>query len=76
MKIVRSDNALEFDDSQCRLLYDSHRIMHQTTCVDRARQNGRCERKHRNVLEMARCLRMQVELPKLFGVTVCKQVPT
>ena len=46
VKIVRSDNALEFKDTQCRTLYDSHGIIHQTTCVDKAQQNERCERKH------------------------------
>lgn len=66
VKIVRSDNALEFDDWQCRELYDSLGIVHQTTCVDRAQQNGRAERKHRNVLEMARCLRFQAGLPKRY----------
>lgn len=66
VKIIRSDNALEFKDSQCKTLYDLHGITHQTTCVDRAQQNGRCERKHRNVLEMARCLRIQAGLPKCY----------
>lgn len=66
VKIVRSDNALEFEDSHCKALYDSYGIVHQTTCVDRAQQNGRCERKHRNILEMARCLRMQAGLPKTY----------
>lgn len=66
VKIVTSDNALEFQDSNCKILYDVHGIIHQTTCVFRAQQNDRCERKHRNVLEMARCLRLQVGLAKYF----------
>ena len=65
MTIVRSD-ALEFEDSKCRSLYDSYGIIHQTTCVDRAQQNERCERKHRKVLEMARCLRIQARLLKSY----------
>ncbi|CAO2825263.1 unnamed protein product [Amaranthus hypochondriacus] len=66
VKTIRSDNALEFQDSQCQLLYDTHGIVHQTTCVDRAQQNGRAERRHRNILEMARCLRFQAGLPKSY----------
>ena len=66
VKIVRSDNALMFSDHQCNKLYDEKGIIHQTTCVDRAQQNGRAKRKHRNVLEMARCLRVQAGLPKIF----------
>ena len=63
---MRSDNALEFEDSHCKSLYELHGIIHQTTCVDRDQQNGRCERKHSIVLEMARCLRMQAGLPKSY----------
>lgn len=66
VKIVRFDNALEFQDYQCRQLFAEHGIHHQTTCIDRAEQNGRAERKHRNVLEMGRCLRFQAGLPKIF----------
>lgn len=66
MKIIRSDNALEFQDHKSNKLFADLGIIHQTTCVDRAVQNGRVERKHRNVLEMARCLRFQASLPKSF----------
>lgn len=47
-------------------MYAKKGIIHQTTCVERAQQNGRAERKHRNVLELARCLRVQAGLPKKF----------
>lgn len=38
-------------------------ILHETSCVDRPQQNGRVERRHRNLLEMARALRFQSGLP-------------
>ena len=63
VKIIRSDNALEFEDKHCRLLFDELGIIHQTSCVDRPQQNGRVERKHRNILEMGRALRFQSGLP-------------
>ena len=66
VKIMRSDNALEFSDHYCHKLYDEKGIIHQTTCVDRAQQNGRAERKHRNIWEMAQCLRVQAGLPTNF----------
>lgn len=55
---IRPDNELEFDDVKFRQLFAHKGIVHQTSCVDRPQQNGRVERKHRNVLEMARALRM------------------
>ena len=66
VKVVRSDNALEFDDEHCKRFFGDLGITHQTTCVDRPQQNGRCERKHRNVLEMARALRFQAGLPLCY----------
>jgi len=53
IKIVRSDNALEFDSGPCQLYSGKNVIIHQTSCIDRPQQNGRVERKHRHVLEMA-----------------------
>ena len=66
VKTIRSDNALEFKDQQCKHLYESNDIIHQTSCVNTAQQNGRVERKYRNILEMARCLRFQAGLPKAY----------
>ncbi|KAL2935935.1 Retrovirus-related Pol polyprotein from transposon TNT 1-94 [Bienertia sinuspersici] len=75
VKKVRSDNALEFEDRECRLLYLEKGIVHQTSCVDRPQQNGRVERRHRNILEMARALRMQGGLPlRLWGDSVLAAV--
>ncbi|GKA86458.1 retrovirus-related pol polyprotein from transposon TNT 1-94 [Tanacetum coccineum] len=39
--LVRSDNALEFLKGSLGPLMDSLGIEHQTSCVDRPRQNGR-----------------------------------
>ncbi|KAL8121683.1 hypothetical protein AgCh_018423 [Apium graveolens] len=65
-QIIRSDNVLEFDDSKCKTLFDHLGIVHQIFCSDRPQQNGRVERKHRNILEMARALRFQAALPLQF----------
>nr|GEX31932.1 cysteine-rich RLK (receptor-like protein kinase) 8 [Tanacetum cinerariifolium] len=39
VKIVRSDNALEFVKGQCGPYLESLGIVHQTSCVDRPQQN-------------------------------------
>lgn len=64
VKVIRSDNAFEFEDNQCKALYADQGVVHQTSCVDRPQQNGRAERKHRNILEMSRALRFQAGLGK------------
>ncbi|KAL2945484.1 Retrovirus-related Pol polyprotein from transposon TNT 1-94 [Bienertia sinuspersici] len=63
VKRIRSDNAWEFEDKKCKPMFERLGIIHETSCVDTPQQNGRVERKHRNLLEMARALRIQSGLP-------------
>lgn len=60
IQILRSDNALEFQDSHCRKFYARHGILHQISCPRRPQQNSRVERKHRQILEIARALKITV----------------
>ncbi|GAB2291669.1 hypothetical protein Dimus_038168 [Dionaea muscipula] len=66
VQVVRSDNGTEFCNSACTTLFSQRGIIHQTSCVDTPQQNGRVERKHRYILEMARALRFQSNLPLRF----------
>ncbi|GJS67266.1 putative reverse transcriptase domain-containing protein [Tanacetum coccineum] len=57
VKVVRSENGTEFicmDD-----YFRKHDIVHETSCVGTPQQNGRVERKHRHILNVARALRFQ-----------------
>lgn len=63
IKVVRSDNALEFDDSACKQFFATHGVIHQTSYVRRPQQNARVERKHRHILEVARSLRFHAAIP-------------
>ena len=64
IKIVRSDNGSEF---MClKEYFDEIGIVHQTSCVGTPQQNGKVERKHRHILNVARTLRFQAHLPLEF----------
>jgi len=61
VKRIRSDNGTEFT---CLTRYFQEQgIIHETSCVNTPQQNGRVERKHRHILNIARALRFQASLP-------------
>nr|GEV72317.1 retrovirus-related Pol polyprotein from transposon TNT 1-94 [Tanacetum cinerariifolium] len=67
VKVVRSDNALEFVKGQCGPYLMSHGIVHQTSCVDRPQHNGRDERKNMHILDTVRALRFHSKFPFKFS---------
>ena len=64
VKIVRSDNGTEF--TCLSSFFKQEGIIHQTSCVGTPQQNGRVERKHRHILNVARSLLFQASLPTRF----------
>ena len=64
VKTVRSDNGTEF---MCLSKYFAEAgIVHQTSCVGTPQQNRRVERKHRHILNVARSILFQANLPVRF----------
>ncbi|CAH9140336.1 unnamed protein product [Cuscuta epithymum] len=61
VKIVRSDNRTEFKG--LIPYFDANGIIFQTSCVHTPQQNGRVERKHRHILNVARALMFQANIP-------------
>lgn len=69
VKIVRTDNAKELCQGSMAQLYSKYGITHQKSCTETPQQNGIVERKHRHLIETARALLFQSNLPKSFWVS-------
>ncbi|KAM2129542.1 hypothetical protein ACFX1R_009206 [Malus domestica] len=61
---IRVDNGGEF--FSLRDFFKDHGVIYQHSCVYTPQQNGVVERKHRHILETARALRFQANLPLHF----------
>lgn len=67
IKSIRSDNAFELGSgAKEKAFLLSKGIIHHTSCVQVPQQNGVVERKHKHLLETARALLFQSNLPAKF----------
>jgi hypothetical protein len=66
VKRLRSDNGTEFTNHAFQGILYQEGILHETSCVGTPQQNARVERKHRHILNVARALRFQANLPISF----------
>jgi len=68
LKVLRSDNGREFLMTG---FFNKKEIVHQTSCVETPPQSV-VERKHQHILNVARALIFQFELPICFWSYVVK----
>ncbi|CAM8888862.1 unnamed protein product [Rhodiola kirilowii] len=66
IKVFRSDNGSEFFNEILRKFLITKGCIHQSSCTYTPQQNGIVERKHRHLLDVARAIRIQANLPKIF----------
>lgn len=66
IKVLRSNNGIEFFNSDMSDLLSKHGIIHQSSCSYIPQQNGVVERKHRHILEVERALKFQSHIPSRF----------
>ncbi|KAG6499840.1 hypothetical protein ZIOFF_039635 [Zingiber officinale] len=66
IQIVRSDNGTEYTSASFRSICEESRVQHQFTVPYSPQQNGASERKNRNIMEMARCMMQEKDMPTKF----------
>ncbi|CAM8961061.1 unnamed protein product [Rhodiola kirilowii] len=66
IKVLRSDNGGEFFSTRLSSFLSLKGCVHQSSCAYTPQQNGVVERKHRHILDVARALRIQANVPKTF----------
>ena len=66
IKVIRSDNGAEYVSNKFAKFCEDAGIEHQFTVTYTPQQNGVSERKNRTLMEMARCLLFEKNLPKKF----------
>ena len=66
IQTLRSDNVKEYLSEPFHSFMLKHGIFHMTSYVDTPSQNGVAERKNRHLLETARVLLFQMNVPKHF----------
>jgi hypothetical protein len=64
IQIFCTDNGKEYVNNDFVAYLSNHGIIHQTTCPNTPPQNGVAERKNRHLLEVARSLTFQMNVPK------------
>lgn len=66
IQTLRTNNGKEYFNTIMVDYLLKHGIIHQSTCVDTAQQNGVSERKKCHLLEIARVLMFTMNVPKYF----------
>ncbi|XP_043806668.1 uncharacterized protein LOC122721806 [Manihot esculenta] len=66
IQVLRSDNGGEFVNNHLQTFFRDNGILHQTTCPYTPQQNGVAERKNRHILETARALLFEAQVPPKF----------
>lgn len=66
IKSIRTDNGREYVNKEFKDLLQSLGIAHQTTVSYNPQQNGLAERANRSIVERARCMLIDANLPKAY----------
>jgi len=62
--VLRTDNALEYVKKDVSIFCSKNEIIHQIFCSHTSQQKGDAERKHRQILDVARTIMIHMSVPK------------
>ncbi|CAA9993736.1 unnamed protein product [Nesidiocoris tenuis] len=66
LKILRTDNGGEYCNSRVFNFLEKSGILHQKSCPSTPQQNSKAERLNRTLMDRARCMLAESQLPNLF----------
>ena len=66
IQVIRTDNGLDYFNSSLREYLKENRIIHQSFCIDTLQQNGIAERKNYHLVEVARAIKINCQVPKHY----------
>jgi transposase InsO family protein len=70
IKNIRSDNGLEFQNTNVEEFLDEEGIKHEFSALYTPQQNGIAERKNRTLIEAARIMLDEYKTPDIFWAEV------
>lgn len=74
IKLLRSDNGGEYLSSTFGSYLNQHGIIHQNRCPSNPKQNGVAECKNRYLLEIAKALMFEMNVPKFFWANAVQTI--
>ena len=66
IKILHTNNGREYYSNILEKYLQKEGIIHHSSCIDTPQQNGVSKRKNHHLLEVARAMMFQTNVPKVF----------
>lgn len=66
VKRIRTNNGSEFFNDQCKFIFLNKCTIHKSSCSYSTDQTGVVEIKHKHLIEVARVLKIEANVPPMF----------
>lgn len=74
IKKIRTDHGTEYLSNDFKNFCKRHGIQHQTSYTYTPQQNGKAERFNRSIIEKAKCLLFDANLPKVYWAQATRKI--